>query len=120
MPRSRIFRQLAAAGGGLVLGTLLTLMAAFWFLGALDALPAAAVLVAAALGLAAALLGARVLARRRTQPLRELVRATEHIAAGDYQHRIYVDDGDLIGQLGRAFNKMSERLGEQFARLDED
>lgn len=60
------------------------------------------------------------LARRLVRPLEELTRGAEQIAAGAYGLRIAADRADEVGLLARAFNHMSERLAEQFARLDED
>jgi two-component system, OmpR family, phosphate regulon sensor histidine kinase PhoR len=60
------------------------------------------------------------LARRFGQPLQELARGAERLAAGDYGHKVYPSGPDEIGALARAFNHMSERLGAQFVQLEED
>ncbi len=116
-----IFRQVLLLGSGVVLTVVLALTVVLGAQGAvLDRSLAWAVLAATAVGLTVAVTGSRALARRRTLLLNELTQAIEHVAAGDYATRVYVDDRDAIGQLASAFNRMSERLGEQFARVDED
>jgi adenylate cyclase len=69
-----------------------------------------------ALGLAAAVIGlagSAWLARSITAPVAELVRATEKVAAGDYQVRLDVPREDEIGHLARAFNHMTAGLRER-------
>lgn len=51
-----------------------------------------------------------LLARRITTPLRELARAAEGIARGDYPTVPDSSSRDEIGHLTRTFNQMSERL----------
>jgi two-component system phosphate regulon sensor histidine kinase PhoR len=69
---------------------------------------------------AATLLLAVWLARRFVQPLQALTRCAEHIAAGDYTHKVYVGGRDEFDTLARTFNHMSERLAAQFSQLEED
>jgi two-component system NtrC family sensor kinase len=45
-----------------------------------------------------------------TRPLAEMVEATGKIASGDLAHRVKVDGRDEIGQLARAFNRMTDEL----------
>lgn len=45
-----------------------------------------------------------------TRPLKELTRSALRIADGDLSHRASIRSGDEIGELGRAFNRMAERL----------
>ncbi|MDX1612985.1 MAG: ATP-binding protein, partial [Candidatus Promineifilaceae bacterium] len=73
-----------------------------------------AVLIAAAIALA---LGA-LLTWQITRPLRELTGAAEAIAAGDLSRRVEAAPSDEIGDLARAFNKMSAQLerAEQLRR----
>jgi two-component system phosphate regulon sensor histidine kinase PhoR len=120
MRRSRIFRQLVIGGAALVLAPLLLLALVLWGEGAFSTTVAWAILSTAVAGLSAAAALAHVVARKRSEPLRQLTKAAEQVAAGDYSLRVYVDDRDVIGQLARAFNQMSARLADQFARLDED
>jgi two-component system phosphate regulon sensor histidine kinase PhoR len=56
------------------------------------------------------ILAAAFIARRTTQPIRQLTRATQQIAAGQLDQKIAVQTGDEIGQLSIAFNEMSSGL----------
>jgi len=49
-------------------------------------------------------------ARRITRPLAVMVEATGKIASGDLAHRVEVESWDEIGQLARAFNRMTDEL----------
>jgi len=49
-------------------------------------------------------------ARRITRPLAVMVDATGKIASGDLAHRVRVESRDEIGQLARAFNRMTDEL----------
>lgn len=73
-------------------------------------------LVLATLG--SALLGFS-LARLISRPLRELAAAANAITAGDYNQHIEVRSRDEVGQLGRAFNQMTDRLVVHIAELKE-
>jgi diguanylate cyclase (GGDEF)-like protein len=77
----------------------------------------AAVLPAVLLGLAIAALLAIVQVRRTMTPLRDLADATRRIAQRDFGARVRVERDDEFGQLGNAFNAMSDRLGRQFHAL---
>jgi two-component system phosphate regulon sensor histidine kinase PhoR len=59
-------------------------------------------------------------ARSVGRPLREIARGAERLAGGEYGHKVYALGRDDIGQLGRAFNHMSDRLKAQFVQLEED
>jgi PAS domain S-box-containing protein len=52
------------------------------------------------------------LARRAVAPLRELARATERVAGGDLQSRVPINRHDEIGDLGAAFNRMTDILAD--------
>ncbi|HZZ81356.1 MAG TPA: ATP-binding protein [Gemmataceae bacterium] len=67
-----------------------------------------------------ALMVAWALSRRLVGPLQELTISAERIADGAYGHKVYLDRSDEVGQLGTAFNHMSNELATQFAQLDED
>jgi two-component system phosphate regulon sensor histidine kinase PhoR len=74
-------------------------------------------------GIGAALAGIAVifwLTRRMALTLQTLTNAAERIAAGDYGHQVIGTGGHEVGRLAESFNRMSERLAEQFARLQED
>jgi len=49
-------------------------------------------------------------ARRITRPLAVMVEATDKIAQGDLRHRVDLKGQDEIGQLARAFNRMTDEL----------
>jgi signal transduction histidine kinase len=66
-----------------------------------------------------ALLLARLLAIGMTSPLREMARAAGEMAQGEYGVRVDTDSRDEVGQLARAFNRMSADL-EQVERLRRD
>jgi signal transduction histidine kinase len=67
-----------------------------------------------AIGSAAAILVAVVLSlfasRRIVRPIQAMMRASQRIASGDYQHRVEVPGQDELGVLARAFNQMSAAL----------
>lgn len=54
----------------------------------------------------------RLLARRVTRPLEQLVLATEAVAEGRLEHAPIAATGDEVEQLGRAFEVMVQRLRE--------
>ncbi len=47
---------------------------------------------------------------RYSRPIKKLVLATHEISRGNYQHRVYLNRQDELGNLGRAFNRMGEEL----------
>jgi signal transduction histidine kinase len=49
-------------------------------------------------------------ARYLTNPVRELQQAVDRFGHGDFLARARVNRGDEIGQLGRAFNQMADRI----------
>jgi two-component system sensor histidine kinase ResE len=50
------------------------------------------------------------LSSKITQPLLQLKRAADMITMGEYRTRVAIRSNDEIGQLGRAFNHMGEKL----------
>ncbi|MDF2499443.1 MAG: histidine kinase [Anaerosporomusa subterranea] len=63
--------------------------------------------------LAAALLGICLtvfLTRRLTMPIRDLVRVTNSITAGDFTQRVHASAEDEIGKLGKTFNAMADHV----------
>ncbi len=65
------------------------------------------------IGLAAALLGlllSWIFSRRLSQPIRDLVRATEQLRGGNFQVRVPVRSNDEFGQLADSFNEMAGHL----------
>jgi two-component system, OmpR family, phosphate regulon sensor histidine kinase PhoR len=58
--------------------------------------------------------------RRLARPLQELTGRAEQISRAEFGAKVYVESRDELGTLARTFNNMSERLGEQFAQLEDD
>lgn len=52
-------------------------------------------------------------------PIERLVAAARRVASGDLEARVQVDVGDEIGELGHAFNDMTEELAGNAARIEE-
>jgi signal transduction histidine kinase len=75
----------------------------------------ASALIAGVVGL----LAIQFLARGMTSPLRAMVTATQAMAKGDYSRRVTTSARDEVGELARAFNKMSSDL-EQVDRMRRD
>jgi eukaryotic-like serine/threonine-protein kinase len=65
------------------------------------------------IGLLLALAFSVLMARRITQPVRQLVLATRKVSEGQYTGRIEVTSGDEIGELAGAFGQMVEDLREK-------
>lgn len=66
-------------------------------------------------GVAAAVLAlgfVQLLAHGMTRPLREMVGAARAMSRGEYERRVTATSRDEVGELGRAFNRMSADLGE--------
>jgi class 3 adenylate cyclase len=53
---------------------------------------------------------AYALARRMTEPIRQLEEGTEHIGAGQFDHRIKIRTGDEFQRLADSFNAMAAEL----------
>ncbi len=73
------------------------------------------------LGAAAMLLGVAIirnLSRRITTPLAHLTDVITAIAAGHKNERVTIESDDEIGALGRAFNRMLEKLDDSYFRLE--
>jgi signal transduction histidine kinase len=70
-----------------------------------------------ALGLA--LVGATLMARTLTRPLRRLALACQRIAGGNLEEPVAVGGRDEIGQLGSAFELMRQRLKQSRQDLEE-
>ncbi|MBC7910123.1 MAG: HD domain-containing protein, partial [Pyrinomonadaceae bacterium] len=62
------------------------------------------------LAAASALLMGFVLARRLTDPVRDLARGAHSIAGGDFSQRITVSACTELGELGDSFNQMTEQV----------
>ena len=70
-------------------------------------------------GLALSVLASLILARRMTQPIRQLQAGAAHIGSGGLDYRIDVRTGDELEVLGSAFNDMTGRLQESYATLEQ-
>jgi two-component system, chemotaxis family, sensor kinase CheA len=73
------------------------------------------------LGIGAMLLGVAIirnLSRRITEPLAHLTDVITAIAAGHKNERVSIESQDEIGALGRAFNRMLEKLDDSYLRLE--
>ncbi len=64
-------------------------------------------------------LAAWVLARRLTDPLQQLTRAADTIAAGRHTDEIPIDRADELGQLAASFGTMSQQIREAQQRLED-
>jgi signal transduction histidine kinase len=62
-------------------------------------------------------LGAWLLSRHVTRPLRAVTDAADAVAAGDYGHRLTVRRRDELGRLAATFNVMALRIGESHTEL---
>ncbi|MDI6697681.1 MAG: ATP-binding protein [Candidatus Saccharicenans sp.] len=79
-------------------------------------------LVLMGFGLAAFLLtvlGANLLARKITRPIKNLVEGTRRLSRGDFSYRTPVISGDEIGDLTRSFNHMAEELQRAREQMEE-
>ncbi|MEZ4361315.1 MAG: adenylate/guanylate cyclase domain-containing protein [Kofleriaceae bacterium] len=87
---------------------------------AIDHAVAAAVrkaLLIGGLALTFGLLGAVLVARRLSGPVKRLADDAAQIAAGDLAHRARLERADELGQLAEAFNDMTVALESSFGRL---
>ena len=71
------------------------------------------------IGLGMALFASFFIARRVISPLATLREGAERIGAGDLSYRLDVKTGDEIETLADEFNKMTERLRESYAGLEQ-
>jgi len=75
--------------------------------------------VFAALSALIGVLGAGLLARAMTRPLRALVDAADRISRGDFAARVAAGNRDEVGRLAGSFNAMAESLARSRAALEE-
>jgi signal transduction histidine kinase len=69
-------------------------------------------MVGAATGIALALACVQLLARGTTKPLREMAVAASAMARGEHGRQVAVTSNDEVGELARAFNRMTAELAE--------
>jgi two-component system phosphate regulon sensor histidine kinase PhoR len=55
-----------------------------------------------------------------TRPVHDLITAVDNMGKGIGRARVYTTDQDEVSMLGESFNRMSERLGQRIAELEED
>jgi two-component system phosphate regulon sensor histidine kinase PhoR len=83
-----------------------------------------AVVWLAALAAVPALMAVTVLSalvvRHYVGPLRELIEVADQVAEGEVGRHVFAPGHDEVGQLGRAFNRMNDRLDQRIGRLEED
>jgi signal transduction histidine kinase len=72
----------------------------------------------ALLGIGLALSISWILSRRLTQSLKQLVSATEQVAAGDYSRSVSTRSHDEIGALASSFNRMVAELSRSRAEVE--
>ena len=79
-------------------------------------------LVLGAIGIATlfSLLGALLVARRISGPIRAVSEAAGDIARGDYARRVPIQSDDEIADLGRSFNEMATRLEDEVTTIRRD
>jgi signal transduction histidine kinase len=70
-------------------------------------------------GLLVGIVGATLLARRITGPLKKLVEGTVDVSKGDFSHKINISSQDEIGNLAQSFNKMSQELLQSRKGIEE-
>ncbi len=70
-------------------------------------------------GLLLGILGASLIAKRITRPIRKLVDGTVSISHGDFSHMIDIPAGDEIGGLARSFNEMTGQLLQARERMED-
>ena len=70
-------------------------------------------------GFVLGILGATLLAKRITRPIKKLVDGTVRISRGDFSHRIEVRPDDEIGELAQSFNEMTRDLLQTRERVEE-
>jgi len=78
------------------------------------------ILVAMIIAAMLVILAAWLIARMTTQPIRELTRASQKIASGEFGQKISLGTKDESGQLAHAFNEMSLKIKEMMATISED
>jgi signal transduction histidine kinase len=69
-------------------------------------------IVGAAVGVVVALAVVQVLARGTTKPLREMAAVASAMARGEHGREVAVTSNDEVGELARAFNRMTAELAE--------
>ncbi len=71
-----------------------------------------ALLISITTAIISAVLVSFFVSRRVVTPIRQMMQASQHIAAGHYQERVDVTSNDELGQLARSFNRMASQLNQ--------
>jgi histidine kinase len=69
-----------------------------------------ALLIATGVALVSAIVVSVFVSRRVVTPIRQMMQASHHIAAGHYRERVEVSSRDELGQLAHSFNQMAFTL----------
>nr|WP_288355679.1 EAL domain-containing protein [uncultured Pseudomonas sp.] len=75
------------------------------------------ILLIAVAALVASLMGALLLARSLSRPIRHLAGAAERVGQGDYEVPLALDRGDELGSLAKAFQSMQQGIAERERQL---
>lgn len=75
------------------------------------------ILLIAVAALVASLLGALLLARGLSRPIRQLAGAAERVGQGDYEVPLALDRSDELGSLAKTFQNMQQGLAERERQL---
>nr|WP_288499898.1 EAL domain-containing protein [uncultured Pseudomonas sp.] len=75
------------------------------------------ILLIAVAALVASLMGALLLARSLSRPIRHLAGAAERVGQGDYEVPLALDRGDELGNLAKAFQSMQQGIAERERQL---
>src|SRR5262249_17705202 len=70
-------------------------------------------------GIALSVVASVVLARRLAKPIQTLQESAERIGAGELDHQITLRTGDELERLADEFNRMTSRLRESYATLEQ-
>lgn len=80
----------------------------------------ASVILSMAIATVLVILAAAIIARRATQPIKQLTQAARGIAAGELEQKIPVITSDESGQLAKAFNEMSSSLKDLVTEISDE
>ena len=65
------------------------------------------------------MVGATLLARRVSRPIKKLMEGTVRVSKGDFSHPIIIESADELGNLATSFNAMSARLMATREQIEE-
>lgn len=52
------------------------------------------------------------------KPIKELKKSVNEVAAGDFSNKVEIESKDELGEIGRAFNKMSDKVSKYINELE--